>query len=265
MIWPTEQCKRALNITTLPDTDLGLTKDWERQHRTVEGYSAVFTEICDEMEAAILDDDTQHHYEPDYGCTCLMPSSYDGSSIAGYSGGNRSSTTRTSNNRVSPRLTRSPGPASPMCVECCSWAGESSELAANIQGHDPDEVPPRAVSVPSVTSIPFAQGSRSFADVVRMNRDALLPQLARLFRVAPSKEFTPMLHQFIQENMRQRLLRSGRREVDWYLLRSEDVKLCEERFLEAMDFEDHNEAYCLMSCLTDDRHCPSHRTASLHL
>ncbi|KAK0301512.1 hypothetical protein LTR01_009268, partial [Friedmanniomyces endolithicus] len=243
MIWPTEQCKRALNITTLPDTDLGLTKDWERQHRTVEGYRAVLTEICDEMEAAILEDNTQHHYEPDYGCTCLMPSSYGGSSVAGYSGGTISSTSRSSIDRVSHRLTMSPGSASPMSGECCSWAGEASDLGADVQDHDDDEGPPRAVSVPSVTSIPFAQGSRSFADVVRMNRDALLPQLARLFRVAPAKEFTPMLHQFIQENMRQRLLRSSRREVDWYLLRSEDVKLCEERFLEAMDFEDHNEAF----------------------
>jgi len=155
MIWPTEQCKRALNITTLPDTDL--TKDWERQHRIVEGYSAVFTDIRDGMDAAIiLEDNTQHHYEPDYGCTCLMPSSYDGSSVAGYPGGNTSSTSRSAIDCASPRLTRSAGPASPMCVECCSCAGESSDLAANIQGHDPDEVPPRAVSVPSVTSMPFA-------------------------------------------------------------------------------------------------------------
>jgi len=108
MIWPTEQCKRALNITSLPDTDLGPTKYWERQHRIAEGYSAAFTEISDGMEAAILEDNTQHHCEPDYGCTCLAPSSYDGSLVAECSGGNVSSTSRSSNDHVSPRLTSLP-------------------------------------------------------------------------------------------------------------------------------------------------------------
>lgn len=257
MIWPTEHCKRALSITTitLPETAPGAQASF-----TV--HSSVMAEMWDEMSRAILEDDTTHYYEPEYGCSCLRPAETICASLHGDCDDDGvvavASCSRT--DAAADDAYESPACTASDCSLRCSCPSSRSLRRLNAEEErsriDDDE---------ETIVVPFAQGTRFLSHVLRLNRDALLPQLARLFRVAPAKEFIPMLHQFTQESMRSRLLSGDKHEVDWYLLKAEDVKACEERFIRTMGFTDSIEAQCLMSFLTQDKQCPSLHTATLYM